>query len=134
VKSLIDHSASGLIFLAANFRAFVHSLKDAGADMSNVSISRSYAVLIGLEAYVRTRKRGKRFVQQLIHGSEKKFSVDEIAKREEEQRDKVESVATEQRFFEGVEQLEREDNADIKLLNKLHIRRRTEPCEGENKF
>jgi hypothetical protein len=38
-----------------NFRLFVHSLRDEGVDMSRVSISRSYAVLVGLEAYVRTR-------------------------------------------------------------------------------
>lgn len=36
---------------ANNFRKFVNSLKEAGVDMSHVSISKSYAILVGLEAY-----------------------------------------------------------------------------------
>lgn len=36
---------------ANNFRRFVKSLKEAGVDMSHVSISKSYAILVGLEAY-----------------------------------------------------------------------------------
>lgn len=43
---------------ASNFRAFVRSLRDAGVDMGHVSISKSYTVLVGLEAYVKTRRRG----------------------------------------------------------------------------
>lgn len=45
---------------AANFRAFVHSLEDAGVDMTHVSITRSYAVLVGLEAYIKTQQKGKK--------------------------------------------------------------------------
>lgn len=76
----------------SNFRAFVHSLKDAGADMSHVSISRSYAVLVGLEAYVKTRRRGKNIIKKLIHGRDKLLSPEEVAKREELDRDKSESA------------------------------------------
>ncbi|OJJ99125.1 hypothetical protein ASPACDRAFT_43785 [Aspergillus aculeatus ATCC 16872] len=42
---------------AANFRAFVHSLQDQGVDMSGVSISKSYAVLLGIEGYTRTKHK-----------------------------------------------------------------------------
>ncbi|KAL1603743.1 hypothetical protein SLS60_005333 [Paraconiothyrium brasiliense] len=52
-----------------NFRAFVHSLQDHGVDMSHVSISRSYAVLVGLEMYVKTRRKVKHGVQH-AHNAE----------------------------------------------------------------
>ena len=42
---------------AANFRAFVKSLKEAGVDMGRVSVSKSYAVLVGLEAYMKVKKK-----------------------------------------------------------------------------
>lgn len=110
----------------SNFRAFVHSLKDAGVDMSHVSISRSYAVLVGLEAYVRSRKRGKKLVKMMIHGRDKLLSPEETAKKEEQERDKSESAAMEQRFLEMKQQAEEEDRemnrANVKLLNKLNIR------------
>ncbi|CZR55308.1 uncharacterized protein PAC_05195 [Phialocephala subalpina] len=113
----------------SNFRAFIHSLKDAGVDMSHVSISRSYAVLVGLEAYVKTRKRGKRILQNLVHKKDKLLSPQEAAKREEEARDKSESAERERRFLEAKQQAEaeeREENrADLKLLKKLSIVPRT---------
>lgn len=68
--------------------------------MSHVSISRSYAVLVGLEAYVKTRKRGKKLVQQLIHHRDKILSPEEVARREEEERDKSQSAEKERRFLE----------------------------------
>jgi hypothetical protein len=115
--------------LVSNFRAFIHSLKDAGVDMSHVSISRSYAVLVGLEAYVKTRKRGKRILQNLVHKKDKLLSPQEAAKREEEARDKSESAERERRFLEAKQQAEaeeREENrADLKLLKKLSIVPRT---------
>jgi hypothetical protein len=54
-----------------NFRAFVHSMKDNGVDMSRVSISRSYAVLVGLEMYVKTRRKVKHGVEH-AHNAETK--------------------------------------------------------------
>ncbi|KNG84821.1 IQ calmodulin-binding motif protein [Aspergillus nomiae NRRL 13137] len=42
---------------AANFRAFIHSLQERGVDMSHVSISKSYAVLAGIEGYTRTKHK-----------------------------------------------------------------------------
>ncbi|KXX82233.1 hypothetical protein MMYC01_201802 [Madurella mycetomatis] len=57
---------------ASNFRAFVRSLKEAGVDMRRVSVSKSYVVLAGLEAYVKTRKRVRGVVEKMKHpGSEK---------------------------------------------------------------
>ncbi|KAK4144746.1 uncharacterized protein C8A04DRAFT_11245 [Dichotomopilus funicola] len=52
---------------ASNFRAFVRSLKDAGVDMGRVSVSKSYAVLVGLETYIKVRKRASEAVSQIKH-------------------------------------------------------------------
>ncbi|KFY45187.1 hypothetical protein V494_01087, partial [Pseudogymnoascus sp. VKM F-4513 (FW-928)] len=91
----------------SSFRAFVHALKEGGVDMSHVSISRSYAVLVGLEAYVRTRRRGKRVVGKLLYGRDKILSPDEVRRREEEERDKSESAERERRVLE----LQREEES-----------------------
>lgn len=99
--------------------------------MSHVSISRSYAVLVGLEAYVKSRKRGKKLVQKLVHGRDKLLSPDDVARREEEEREKSESAAREQKFLEMQEAQEREDR---KLLNKLHIRSRLEVRDGQTRL
>jgi len=119
----------------SNFRAFVHSLKDAGADMSHVSISRSYAVLVGLEAYVKTRRRGKKIVQKLVHHRDKILSPEEVAEREEAERDKSESAARERKFLEMQAKADEEDremnSANIKLLEKLRIRTRSPLREGD---
>ena len=102
--------------------------------MSHVSISRSYAVLVGLEAYVKSRKRGKKIVQKLIHHRDKILSPDELAQREEEERDKSESAERERRFLELKQKAEEEDReqnrANLKLLKKLHVKPRT-PVHGE---
>ncbi len=108
----------------SHFRAFVQSLKEAGADMSHVSISRSYAILVGLEAYVKTRRRGKRLVKALIHGRDMLLSPEQLKQREERELDKRESAERERRIAEMQrEDEERDENiANIKLLKKLHIR------------
>ncbi|CAI7623701.1 unnamed protein product [Penicillium pancosmium] len=41
----------------ANFRAFHHSLQERGVDLSRVSISKSYAILAGIEGYTITKKK-----------------------------------------------------------------------------
>lgn len=56
---------------ASNFRKFLHSLEDAGVDMSKVRISKSYAVLVGLEAYTKfvgERKKLKHLKHLKGHG------------------------------------------------------------------
>jgi hypothetical protein len=92
-----------------NFRLFVHSLKDEGVDMSRVSISRSYAVLVGLEMYM----RGKQKIEHgLHHVAEEKDGIlhpEEVKKRQEEARDKSESAEKERRVLE--EQAMKEEQA-----------------------
>ncbi|KAJ5729525.1 uncharacterized protein N7483_004033 [Penicillium malachiteum] len=41
----------------ANFRAFHHSLQERGVDLSRISISKSYAVLAGIEGYTLTKRK-----------------------------------------------------------------------------
>ena len=80
---------------ASNFRAFVHSLEDAGVDMRRVSISRSYAVLVGLEAYVKTKAKGKEVARRLSHRKTQLLDPGEAARREDALRDKSQSAARE---------------------------------------
>ncbi|KAK6583381.1 hypothetical protein PZA11_004457 [Diplocarpon coronariae] len=115
----------------SNFRAFTHSLKEAGVDMSHVSISRSYIVLVGLETYVKTRRRGKTFMRQLVHGKDKILSPDEPDKREEAARDNSESAAKEPRFLglkkEG--EIKDKENYNAKFLEKMRLSHRVNISE-----
>lgn len=61
---------------ANNFRRFVKSLKEAGVDMSHVSISKSYAILVGLEAYGNLRK-GKKKTKRAAHETTNKV-IDKV--------------------------------------------------------
>lgn len=110
---------------ASNFRAFVRNLKDEGVDMSHVSISKSYAVLVGLEMYVKTRQKGKQLLQRTAHKKDKVIHPEEAQKREEEARDKSQSAETERRFLEKKQEEEdkqREENrAAAKVLQKLKL-------------
>ncbi|TRX94944.1 hypothetical protein FHL15_004029 [Xylaria flabelliformis] len=114
---------------ASNFRAFVHSLEDEGVDMSHVSISRSYAVLVGLEMYVKTRRKGKEALKRLSLKKTKVFSPEEAKRMEEEAWDNSQSAAKERRVLGKERQLEekkREENkASVKILQKLGIQPRT---------
>lgn len=71
-----------------NFRAFVRSLRDAGVDMSRVSILRSYAVLIGLEGYKRTRKKIMHGKQHLADHKQNLLHPDQAKRKEEVEKNK----------------------------------------------
>ncbi|KAG7139112.1 IQ domain-containing protein IQM5 like [Verticillium longisporum] len=125
----------------SNFRAFIRSLRESRVDVSHVSISKSlresrvdvshvsisksYAVLVGLETYVRTRKKGKHVLQKMSLKKDKLVAPEAVARREEEERDKSESAAREREILEAEaarEQQEREEkSATVKLMRKLHI-------------
>ncbi|KAF7549161.1 hypothetical protein G7Z17_g6587 [Cylindrodendrum hubeiense] len=106
---------------AANFRAFVRNLKDGGVDTSHVAISKSYAVLVGLEAYLRTRHKGKEMLGKLAHGKDKILEPEEVARREEDARDKSKSAEKERKVLER-EQAEREaEGTRVKMMQKLRI-------------
>lgn len=106
---------------ASNFHAFVKALKEGGVDMSHVSISKSYAILVGLEAYVKTRRKSKKFVEKMLHQKDKIVDPDEVRRREEEAKDKSESAKREREVIEQ-EETEREQNrASVKMMEKLKM-------------
>ncbi|KAI2789295.1 hypothetical protein POX_e07325 [Penicillium oxalicum] len=43
----------------SNFRAFHHSLQERGADLSRVSMTKSYAILAGVEGWTSTKRKAK---------------------------------------------------------------------------
>jgi hypothetical protein len=101
-----------------NFRAFVHSMRDAGVDMSRVSISRSYAVLVGLEAYVHTRGNIKKGIAHVTHHTDKVFDPEAAKQREQEQIDNSQSAKRER------EHLEKERQKEEELKNQMNLKER----------
>ncbi len=101
----------------SNFRSFINNLKENGVDMSHVSISRSYAILVGLEAYVKTRRKGKQFLQKFSLHKDKLLAPDELAKRDEE-------------YLDGRAREEQEDKENMKLLDRLKLRPREDERGG----
>ncbi|KAJ4382939.1 hypothetical protein N0V86_002166 [Didymella sp. IMI 355093] len=90
-----------------NFRAFVHSMQDNGVDMSRVSISRSYAVLVGLEAYVKTRRKVKKSVGAVKDAETKVVHPEVYEKKVEEQKDNSKSAQRERQLL--ADQAEKEE-------------------------
>ncbi|KAM0201277.1 hypothetical protein ACHAPA_002451 [Fusarium lateritium] len=107
---------------ASNFRAFVHSLKQSEVDMSHVSISKSYVVLIGLETYIKTKRKGKDLAQRVGHRKDKIVAPEEAARREEEEKDKSESAAKEREVLQREEAEKQEGRPVKKVLKKLGIK------------
>lgn len=109
----------------SNFRAFVRSLKEEGVDMGHVSISKSYAVLVGLEMYMKTRAKGKSLLERAGHKKDKVLHPEVAQKREEEERDKSQSAEKERKLLEKQRQEEeqkREENrSTVRVLQKLKM-------------
>jgi len=74
-------------------------MKDNGVDMSRVSISRSYAVLVGLEAYVKTRRKFKHGVGHVKEAETRVVHPEEHKRLKEEQKDKSESAEKERQLL-----------------------------------
>lgn len=106
-----------------NFRAFVHALQDGGVDMSRVSISRSYAVLVGLEAYVKTRRKIKHGKQHVADAETKVMHPEEHKRRKEAEMDKSKSAERERQLLASnreKELAERKENSwHRKLWKKM---------------
>lgn len=67
--------------------------------MSRVSISRSYAVLVGLEAYVKTRRKFKHGVTHVKEVETKVVHPEEHKRMKEEQKDKSKSAERERQIL-----------------------------------
>ncbi|KAL1651264.1 hypothetical protein SLS58_000603 [Diplodia intermedia] len=119
----------------SNFRAFVHSLRDADVDMSRVSISRSYAILVGLEAYVKTRKKFKHGAEHASHGKEKVLHPEELAKKKELEKDKSKSAERERQILAEAgakeDERKRSNSLRMRILRKLGIGGTASAPKGE---
>ena len=93
---------------AANFRAFLKSLKSEGVDMRRLTVSKSYAVLVGLETYVNTHKKSKHFVERLLRQQKKVVAPEKAKKEDEATKDQSQSAQKEREVLEA-EQQQRED-------------------------
>jgi hypothetical protein len=74
-------------------------MQDNGVDMSRVSISRSYAVLVGLEAYVKTRRKFKHGVGHVKEAETKVMHPEEHKRKLEEEKDKSKSAEKERQIL-----------------------------------
>jgi hypothetical protein len=87
--------------------------------MSRVSISRSYAVLVGLEAYVKTRKKVKKGVAKVEEKKEEVLHPGEVEKRREMEKDKSESAEKERRILEEKQRMEEEERRKRSWSNRM---------------
>ncbi|KAK4550212.1 hypothetical protein LTR36_003179 [Oleoguttula mirabilis] len=99
-----------------NFCEFVKNVKEAGADLSHCNISRSYAVLLGLEGYVSAKKHVKNFEQGLMDV----LNPEEKRKRAEAEKDKSKSAEKERRvLLEQEERRRKEESLRLRFKKKL---------------
>ena len=80
----------------AAFRHFVRHLETSGVDMSRVSISKSYAVLLGLEAYIGGKTRVQKFERGLKDGLDRVLHPAEAKARREAAKDSSQSARLEE--------------------------------------
>ncbi|KAL1311619.1 hypothetical protein AAFC00_001730 [Neodothiora populina] len=104
-----------------SYREFVHHLKDEAVDLSHVNITRSYAVLLGVEGYtgVKTKLgKGKQYVHDVLNPKEAK-------ERQADQQDRSSSAQKETAFLEAqaaeVEKTKRRTSLTTRLKQKLHV-------------
>ena len=83
-----------------NFKLFVQNLRDEGVDMSRVSISRSYAVLVGMESYTKTTKKIKGAKKGVGYGKDKVLHPEKVEAEKEAARDKSKSAEKERQYLE----------------------------------
>lgn len=98
-----------------NFREFVKSLKEAGADLSRLSTSRSYAVLLGLEGYLGAKRHAKTAEQ----GVKDMIDPEGKHKREEEAKDKSKSAQREREILEEQARQQRSQSFSHRFVKKL---------------
>lgn len=100
-----------------NFREFLKSLKAAGADLSRLNVSRSYAVILGLEGYIRVKKRAQNVGQK----TKDVLNPEEARKREEANKDKSQSAQREREILEKEASARRRRSATYRFKKKLGI-------------
>ncbi|UKZ65477.1 uncharacterized protein TrAtP1_006676 [Trichoderma atroviride] len=111
----------------SNFRAFVRSLKTEGVDVGHVTISKAYAVLLGLETYTKSRRMGKDLMHKMIHRKNKVAHPKETKKKEEDEVDTSRSAQREREVMEKEKQQAmahkhaRVEETAVKAMERLHL-------------
>lgn len=100
-----------------NFKEFVKTLKEEGADLSRCSISRSYAILLGLEGYM----GAKREIRKVRQGIMDVFHPEEKRQRQAAEKDNSKSAELERQHLAKQELLRREDSLSTKLIKKMTL-------------
>lgn len=117
-----------------NFRAFVKHLDQAGADMSRVSISRSYAVLLGLEGYIKTKNGAKQGMEEVKRGAERVLDPAAAQRREAAEMDSSQSAKKEREHLEKQAAAERKQREERSLLTRMKRKLRIGGSRAENKM
>ena len=68
--------------------------------MSRVSISKSYAVLVGIEGYMKTKKRIQQAEKDMKHQADKVTHPEKAREEEERMKDKSKSAEKERKWLE----------------------------------
>ncbi|MCJ1310895.1 hypothetical protein MMC25_004563 [Agyrium rufum] len=97
------------------FKHFIAHLKEEHTDMSRVSISKSYAVLVGLEGYMTGKKKLTDGLGNVRKGIERVVNPEEAKRKKAEQEDRSQSARLER---EKIEQ-EKRDRWDLKKMLNL---------------
>jgi hypothetical protein len=105
-------------------------MQDNGVDMSRVSISRSYAVLVGLEVYVKSRRKVKHGVGHVKDTKTKVVHPEEHQKKVEEQKDNSKSAQRERQLL--ADQAEKEEAERKEKSWKRRIWRKLTRSSGED--
>jgi hypothetical protein len=88
--------------------------------MSRVSISRSYAVLAGLESYTKATGKIKGAEQKAKHTKDKLLHPDKVRQEEEAKRDKSQSAEKERQYLEALKaEQERSRKSRRSLSNRF---------------
>lgn len=94
-------------------------MNENGVDMSHVSISRSYAVLVGLEAYVKTRRKVKHGIGHAKDVETKLVHPEEHKRKLEEDKDKSKSAERERQLLAEVAERKEAEKKDKSLPHRL---------------
>ena len=99
--------------------------------MSRISIPKSYAVLVGLESYTRTKRKVKGIGNSLEHKKDQVLHPERVKQQDEQQKDKSKSAEKERQHLEKVKvandqkgQGSEEKSLSATLARKLDFRER----------
>lgn len=100
-----------------NFREFMKSLRSEGADLSRLNVSRSYAVILGLEGYLTVKQRAK-YVKQ---GAKDMVDPEEKKKRLDAEKDQSQSAAREREIVARQQKEQRTRSTSYRLAKRIGL-------------